>query len=274
MKTLEDICVQVRILVGACRDDISESKIEDVVQNYWTVSFPALIRTDERKGSFFFVCKKGISSYPFPEKYFDLNPPAFCEGYNLKVVYDSIVLTSLDHYWEQQILDKDPAATTIYSTILKYSPHIDSIVVFSDENSYTYDDPEVSYDPSSRELVVDLQFSSRPITSLQVKYAYVEENRPEYIFITPSKIELYPTPDADYLISLAGIKRPEPLPYKGVVSIPQEYIDVIIYGAALKLIAPIDMNYHNTLYPVFLDKKRLAMARTHHHLSFKLVQGI
>lgn len=274
MTTLQDMCLQVRLLVGACRDDISESTIEETVQNFWTVSFPALIKTDDRHGSYYFTTKQGVSTYPHPKNYFDLNPPALCEGYGMRVVYDPMALSSLDRYWHEQLLELNPSTESTYTTILKFSPYVDSINVFSTDETYTHDSEEVSYDEASRELIVKLPSSLHPDSELKVKYTYYKESRPSWILITPKKLVVYPSPDANYSITLAGIKRPESLPYQGPISIPEEYLDLIIYGAALKLIAPIDLNYHHSLYPIYLQKKRLAMARTHHHLSYKLVQGI
>lgn len=274
MITLEEICVQVRILVGTCRDDMSESVIEETVQNYWMVSFPALIKVDDTRGTFYFSSKKGVSIYPHPKNFFDLNPPALCESYGMRLVYDPMALSSLPQHWYEQILELKPTSENTYITLLKFSPFVESIVVYSLEDSYVYGDKEIYYNESTRELIVELPSGLHADTQLKVKYAYVEESRPSWILVTPQKIVLYPTPDDNYTISLAGVKRPEPLPYKGAISIPEEYVDLIIYGAALKLIAPIDLNYHHSLYPIFLQKKRLAMARTHHHLSYKLVQGI
>lgn len=274
MTTLQDICVQVRVLVGACRDDIPESTIEETVQNYWTVSFPALIKTDDRHGTYYFTTIKGVSTYPHPKNYFDLNPPALCEGYGMRVVYDPMALSSLDRYWYEQPLILKPTSESTYTTILRFSPYVESINVFSTDGTYSYDSKEISYDEASRELTAKLPSALHPDSELKVKYTYCEETRPSWILITPQKLVLYPSPDANYSIALAGIKRPEALPYQGTISIPEEYIELIVYGAALKLIAPIDLNYHHSLYPIYLQKKRLAMARTHHHLSYKLVQGI
>lgn len=274
MKTLEDICVQVRLLVGACRDDISESTIEETVQEYWTVSFPALIKTDDRRGTYYFTTKKGVTTYPHPKNYFDLNPPALCEGYGLRFVYDPMSLSVLPQNWIEQILQKNPSTDSTYSTHLKFPAYVESILVYSSEGSYSYGDPEIYYDEASKELIANLPSEIHEDSLLKVKYACCPETRPEWVLVTPEKIVLYPAPDMAYSIAIAGIQRPNPLPYKGFIAIPEEYIDLIIYGSALKLIAPIDLNYHHSLYPVYLQKKRLAMSRTHHHLSRKLIQGI
>lgn len=274
MRTLDDICEQVRLLVGTCKDDIPEAQIEGIVQDFWTISFPALIKTQDQKGIYTFVVRPGVSVYPYPDNFFDLNPPADCEGGSLKIVYGASTISHCNYYWIHEDFPKGTDKQKLYTLNLKSYAEPTGIVVFSDKYAYTWGNERLKYFPEKRTVSIELENPIPQNDRLRVRYMTTVAARPEILYLSQDSITVYPIPDRVYVISVAGIRRPDPLPYQKNIQIPSEYFDLIVYGSALKLAATIDLNFYATLYPLYLKAQRLAMAKTYNHLSLTPVTGI
>lgn len=274
MKTLDDICEQVRLLVGTCKDDIPESQIEGIVQDFWTISFPALIKTQEQKGVYTFVIRPGVTIYDYPDHFFDLNPPAECEGYPLKISYGEGSVSVGHYYWVTESFPKGTDKQKLYTLNLKSFAEPAGIVVYSGKYAYTWGNERLKYYPEQRTVSIELENPIPQNDQLYVKYMSTVAARPEILYLSQDSITVYPIPDRVYVATIAGIRRPDPLPYQKNIHIPSEYFDLIVYGSALKLAATIDLNFYASLYPLYLKAQRLAMAKTYNHLSITPVTGL
>lgn len=273
--TLERINREVRTVTGIYKDDIQDDRLNEIIQDFWQVSLPSLVKADAFKQQYRLLVRRGQTEYPFPNTFLSLNPVATCEGANVSFSYDQSVLDLFIYNWYEETFDGGIANQKYHTLPLKHPAEVSSICVFSQQQTYFWGDKNLNYSPNNKVISVTLDEPLGTLDWLKVKYRSTNEAPPEWVVIAPSKIIVYPIPNREYVIHIAGIRKPDPLPYTGVISqIQPAFLDLIVYGSALKIFSILDRNGYDKLYPIYQHYESQAMAVTHQNLMFTPVTGL
>lgn len=272
---LERINKEVRTITGLYADDIQDDRLNEIIQDFWRVTFPSLVKADFFKQKYVVLTRKGKAKYVFPDKFHCFNPSALCDSTPLQVTFDEGGLDSLPCKWyEEDIARPDPASNLVVHA-LRYAPYEASICVFSPTLLWTISSPNLTYAYSNRTISIVLDEPLGPLEPLKVKYLGVDVGHPTRLLVHPNCFELYPVPDKEYVLQIDGIRKPEPLPTVGTVGgVPSEFFDFIVYGSALKVFSLLDRNGYEKLLPIYERYESQAMATTHQHLMYTAVNGI
>lgn len=273
--TLEKICSEVRLITGVYADDIPDERIFAMIQDYWTITFPSLIKTESLQSNYHFLTRVGESSYPFPTHFVSLNPLAVAEGFSINLSYNSSVLDLLNYQWVTELVSTGDDSTISYSFTLSYYAEPSSLCAFTNNETLFLNNSNFIYLPQSKSISITLANSLDTTDSLRVKYKTTNLGRPSLILVKDQKLTVYPFPDREYFISISGILRPKPLCCnEEITNIPPEFFDLIVYGSALKLFALTDRDAYMKLYPIYKRQESIAMSKTHHQLMYSEVNGL
>lgn len=272
---LDKICREVRLITGVYSDDIPDDRIFSIIQDYWTITFPSLIKTESLQSKHHFLTRVGESSYPFPSHFVSLNPLAVAEDFFVSISYDSSVLDALNYQWLTEFVATGDDSQTSYSFTLSHYAEPSSLCAFTNEESLFFNDSNLSYFPASKTVLITLSNPLGSSDSLRIKYKTTTLGRPSLILVKDQKLTVYPFPDREYFISISGIVRPQLLPYGGPIqNVPIEFFDLIVYGAALKVFSLTDRDAYMKLYPIYKRQESVAMAKTQHQLMYTEVNGL
>lgn len=273
--TLEKIKKEVRVITGIYKDDISDDKVEEIIQNFWMVSLPALIKPESYKGVHRFLARRGVSTYPHPTNFTSLSPEAYIESSAINVTYDDRIIPTSGGAWNTESFEQGvkPNETT-FIRISDY-PAIETVCVYTNSHTFFYGDEEIEYLPETKEVAIRLKDEATLQGPITVKYQSAPLDRPRWLLVKDRYLTLSPTPDADYIVEVQGMEKPEPLPYTDNLDhIPQEFCDLIVYGSALKIFSLLDMNGYQKIYPVYKRYEAIAMSKTYQQLLYTDVRGI
>lgn len=273
--SLEKIGREVRLITGVYPDDIPDDRIYSIIQDYWTITFPHLIKTESLKSRYRFITKVGAVLYPFPENFVSLNPLATSEGFVVNVSYDSNVFDVLTYRWEEHYVHQISPIQRVYNFQLKNPAEPTSLCVFSEHETFLWGNESLQYFPETNTVSVTLKEPLADTDFLKTKYQTAPSGKPSWIIVKDHSLTLYPFPDDEYMITISGIKKPDPLPYTGeITTVPPEFFDLIVYGAALKVFTLTDRDAYMKLYPIYKKQESLAMAKTYQQLMFSEVRGL
>lgn len=273
--TLEKICREVRLITGVYSDDLSDDRLKEMVQDFWTVSYPAIIKTESLKGQYYFLTRVGQTEYPFPQNFVSLSPIASCESFLMNVYYDASILDAVIYNWIQEDIPLDAQDKQFFNFQLEHFADPTSICVFSNLKTLFYHSGEVSYDYETKTISFDLGVPINDKSFLRVKYRTTQIGRPDTVIITDSNIIIYPIPNGNYTISISGIKRPDMFPDKApILNVPLEFFNFIVYGTALKLLSLTDRDAYASLYPIYKRYESEAMSKTYQQLMYTQTRGI
>lgn len=273
--TLDKINGEVRLITGVYSDDIPDDRLNAIIQDYWTVTFPHLIKTESLQEKYRFLTRIGESVYPFPNHFSSLNPIATSEGYIINVSFDSSLLDVLNYQWVEESISVGTGTQRVYNFQLQHYAEPSSLCVFSRGETFFWGDPNFLYFSETKTVSVTLKEPLGSTDRLKVKYRTTSVGRPNWIVVKDQTLTLYPFPDDEYLISISGVKKPDLLPYTGeITGVPPEFFDLIVYGAALKVFSLTDRDAYMKLYPIYKRQESLAMAKTHQQLMYTDVRGL
>lgn len=273
--TLDKISREIRLITGVYSDDVSDDRLKEMIQDFWTVSFPAIVKTESLKGQHYLLTRVGNTVYPFPNNFVALNPTAFCENYSVNVYYDSSILELVIYNWIEENIPLEDQGKSSFNFELEYFADPASICVFTNSSTLFYQSNDVSYDYETKTISFDLGFEIDNKSFLKVKYKTTQIGRPDTVVITDSNIVVYPIPDGNYTIMLSGVKRPDPLPDTvPITNVPLEFFNLIVYGTALKLLSLTDRDAYSQLYSIYKRYESEAMSKTYYQLTYTQTRGI
>lgn len=273
--TLDKISREVRLITGVYSDDISDDRLKEMIQDFWTISFPAVIKTESLKGHHYLLTRVGKTVYPFPDNFVALNPTAFCDSYSVNVYYDSSILDLVIYNWIEETIPLGEEEKSSFNFQLRHFADPESICVFTNSDALFYQSNQVLYNYETKTISFNLGFDIDNKSFLKVKYKTTQVGRPDTVVVTDSNLFIYPIPDGNYTITIAGVKRPDPLPESmPILNIPLEFFNLIVYGTALKLLSLIDRDAYSQLYPIYKRYESEAMAKTYYQLTYTQTRGI
>lgn len=272
--TLEKIRSEVRFLTGFTPDSISDGKVNEIIQNFWTVSLPALIKPENYSHIYRFLTRKGVASYPFPENFTSLSPNATIENFPLQASYDDSIITRYTGNWIEQSMQISTQTPGPVQINLTHYPIPQTICVFTNELSFFLSDNNLSYNPDVNAVIINIETNLPVGEYIHVKYRATNLAKPCWIIIKDSSITLVPTPHKPYVIEILGMKKPDPLPSDSNLNIPQEFCDLIVYGASLKIFSIRDFSRYQELLPIYKRYESIAMSKTYQQLMYTTVTGI
>lgn len=272
--TLDKIKDEVRIITGIYKDDISDAKVEETIQHFWTVSLPAIIKPEYYKDTYRFLTQKGVSTYKTPDSFTSLSPDALIENLYIKTTFDKGLFSYAEGSWQTE--SQLAGAQQNQSYVIKLSKHPipETICVFTKDNTYFYGNKELFYSPNINSVLLTTDAQIQPTEEINIKYQSTSLSRPRLMLITDKYLTLSPIPDGPYVIEIIGMKKPEPLPYEDELDIPQEFCDLIVYGSALKIFSLVDPSGYDKIYPIYKRYESVAMAKTYQNLMYTTVRGI
>lgn len=266
---------EVRLIVGLGADAYSDAELEEVIQDYWQVTLPAVLKTESQNTIYRFITRRGLATYPMPEDFVTLSPLAFIDDARLDVTYDSSLLPLEGGYWHTQFISLGDDTQDIFVVTLDEYPDPQSLCVFTNSEVFYWGDPKVKYAYESKTLTVDLE---RPLArgdSIQVKYRGTKLSTPQWLLIKDRFLTLVPTPSSTWMVEVSGRKRPDRLPSTGDISgVPSEHLDLTVYGSALKILSLVNISDYERIYPVYKRCESVAMAKTYEQLLHTEVLGI
>lgn len=273
--SLEKISREVRLITGVYDDDIPDDRIHSIIQDYWTVTFPHVVKTESLQFKYRFLTKVGASLYPFPKDFISLNPIAMAEGDVVHVSFDSTLLDVLTYNWMEESVALGTGTQRVYNFQLQGPAELNSLCVFSNKETFFWGNPNIQYFPETKTVSVTLTEPLSSTDRLKVKYRTTSSGKPSWIVVKDYSLTLYPFPDDEYFVSISGVRKPDPLPYTGeITTVPPEFFDLIVYGAALKVFSLTDRDAYMKLYPIYKKQESLAMAKTHQQLMYTEVRGL
>lgn len=272
---LNRLKTEVRLITGVYNDDISDDTLVEMIQHFWRVTLPATLKLESQKETFRFLTRIGLALYPMPEQFVSLTPQAFIENRNLQVTYDETVLSTSSGHWHTEVIGSGAGTQDIYTHTLSEYPEPQSICVFTNEETVYWGDPRIKYTHETKTILVDLYKTVPKNDHVIIKYRGTRLAAPFWLLVKDHTLTLSPTPGQNYMIEVTGLKRPDPLPFSGdFVNVPEEYMDLVVYGAALKIFALTDSNGYNRIYPIYQQAESVAMSKTHQQLLYTQIQGI
>lgn len=273
--SLDKINKEIRLITGVYPTDIPDDRIYSMIQDYWMVTFPSVVKTESLQSKYSFLTRPGVSLYSFPQTFVSLNPLATSENFTISLSYDASLLDVLNYQWHTENITPIDGTQLLYNIVLKYYAEPTSICVFTSQNDYFYGAPNLTYYQESKTISLTLLEPLSPNDFLRVKYKTTNLAPPEWILVKDRSLTLYPIPNQEYIIRISGIRRPQPLPYQGEIEgIPPEFFDLIIYGTALKVLTLTDRDGYLKLYPIYKRQESIAMAKTHQQLLYTEVNGL
>lgn len=273
---LERIGKEVRVITGLYSDDIQDDRLYEIIQDFWTVTFPSLVSAEFFNATYKMLTRPGISEYPFPDKFLSLSTKAVCEGSQLKVSYNPIDLDFFSYTWYQEDVSLNQGHNQYLIHNLKFPARETSLCVFTDTTTIFWGDPRIRYTPNkNNEVSIALDQPLGPSEFLIIKYKRATLQRPEWIGICKTALQLHPVPDKQYIIYIQGTQKPTPLPYVGELKgTPCDFFEFIVYGSALKVFSLLDRSGYDKLLPIYKRYEAQAMARTHKQLMYTITRGV
>lgn len=273
--TLEKISREVRLITGVYSDDISDARLKEMIQDFWTVSFPALVKTESLKSQYYLLTRIGQTIYPFPNNFVALNPTAFCEGFSVNVYYDTSIFDVVVYSWIEESIPLEDTPKKSFSFELRHFADPTSICVFSKKQTLFSQVDAIQYDYESKTIFFELETPINNTDFLKVKYKTTQVGKPDTLVVTDSKIHIYPIPDGNYTITISGVRRPDPIPETNpIINIPLEFFNLIVYGTSLKLLSLTDRDAYAQLYPIYKRYESEALAKTQYQLMYTQTRGI
>lgn len=273
--TLEKISREVRLITGVYSDDISDARLKEMIQDFWTVTFPALVKTESLKSQYYFLTRIGQTVYPFPSNFVALNPTAFCENFSVNVYYDSSIFDVVVYNWIEESIPLPDAPQDAFVFELQHFADPTSICIFSRKQTLFAQADSIRYDYETKTVLFELETPIDNTDFLKIKYKTTQVGKPDTLVVTDSNILLYPIPDGNYTITISGIRRPDPIPETdSITNIPLEFFNLIVYGTALKLLSLTDRDAYAQLYPIYRRYESEALAKTQYQLMYTQTRGI
>lgn len=272
---LDKISSEVRLITGVYSDSISDNRLNEMIQDFWTISFPSIIKTESLHGQYYFLTRIGKTTYPFPSNFVALNPMASCQNFSVSVYYDPSILDVVVSNWIEENIPLQDDPQSAFTFELKAFADPSSICVFSKSQTLFFDEHKITYSYESKTISFSLTDAIDNTDFLKVKYKTSQLGRPDTLVITDSQIIVYPVPDRNYTINISGVKRPDPLPETDQINdVPLEFFNLIVYGTALKILSLIDRDAYAQLYPIYKRYESEAMAKTNYQLMYTRTLGI
>lgn len=274
---LAKIKAEVRLVTGVYNDDLSDARLLELIQEFWRVTLPARLKLESQKSTYRFLTRRGLSIYPMPESFVSLAPEVFIENAPLLATYDESMLPKTSGHWISETIGTGTGTMDIFTLELQEYAEPTSFCVYSKDQEYFWGDKVLSYNYETKTIHVDLPAPLPTGESLSVKYRATQLGQPTWLLIKDDRLTLIPTPRDSYVVEVSGLKRPDPLPEaKDAVfsNIPPEYMNLLVYGVALKIFSLTDTNGYNRILPIYQEAEREAMAKTHQQLLHTPVQGI
>lgn len=274
---LAKIKAEIRLVTGVYNDDLSDARLIELIQEFWRVTMPAKLKLESQKDTHRFLTRKGLSIYPMPQDFVSLSPEAFIENASLAVTYDASVLAKHLGHWYTEFIAEGNGTMDIFTHELKDYAEPTSICIFSKDQEFFWGNKSLSYNYENKSVYIDLPAPLEQGAPLFVKYRQTNLGQPHWLLIQDDRLTLLPTPQDSYMVEVSGLKRPDPLPEgkdASFANVPPEYMNLLVYGVALKIFSLTDTNGYNRILPIYIEAEKVAMAKTHQQLLYTQVQGI
>lgn len=273
--TLKQIRGEVRLIAGIPSHNIQDDRLNEIIQDFWQVTFPSLVKVQAFKAQCRILTRPGRTHYTLDTPFMALTPIATVQGAPLTVSYDEAILDRLLYNWHEERFESGIGNQRLYTRTLMNPAEVSSLCVYSQEHAYFWGDSRLQYQPETQTLAITIDQPLAATDWLRVKYKSASKGRPQWAIIKENKVIVYPIPDTNYIIDIEGIRKPDPLPYnEEITNVPPEFFDFIVYGSALKILSLIDRSGYERLLPIYRRYEAQAMARTHEHLMYTPVSGI
>lgn len=279
--TYGSIKTKIRNITGRKdTDQLSEDELGSYIDNFYTITMPNSLKTDEMLQPYSFNTTEGVDEYDFPTStFYTLEPDARYDGNRMFWYYD-INLFNTDY--PKQIQEEDLAdgdgVTTAFSGILEDYPIIkgtvliyDGIEIFSDNGDGTLTGSaggSGTIDYSTGAYSVTFNVAPSSTTTVETKYEPTTYGSPVSILDYNKKLVIRPVPDGLYNIAMQGYIKPSSLSNDSDVPFSDSLAPLVIYGTSLEIFSENgDMDHYNMYYPIYLKYLDVALDKTTQNLS-------
>jgi hypothetical protein len=278
--TYGSIKTKIRHITGRIdTDQLSEAELATYIENFYTVTLPNSLKTDEMLQPYSFQTEAGVDEYDFPITFYTLKPDARCDGGRLFWYEDRNLFFNdyPEQIYEEELAGGDGVTVTFTGTLENIPLLIDSLMV--------YDGVEVLLDNGDGTLTGDLgglgtidyvtgdyavTFTTPPAatTVVTAKYEPLTWQTPKALLLYNKKIIVRPVPDSVFNISMQGYFKPTAMTDDADTPFSDTIAPLIIYGTSLEIFAESgDLTHHSQYYPIYLKNLDVAMDKTVENLS-------
>lgn len=279
--TFGSIKTKIRNITGRqSTDQLSESDLEDFVDNFYQVTLPNTLKTDEMLQPYAFQTVSGTDSYAFPTStFYTLKPDARCDGSRLFWYNDANLFYSdfPEQIQEEELADGDDATVNFTGTLDNVPILIDSLIV--------YDGVEILLDNGDGTLTGDaggsgtidyttgaynVTFAVAPTSDniVKTKYEPITLQKPTGILLYNNELILRGVPDDLYNITMNGYIKPSAMADDTATPFSNSMAPLIIYGTALEIFSENgDLEHYGQYYPIYLKYLDVALDKTTENLS-------
>jgi len=303
MSTLADIRTKVRRVTGRpSTNQITDAEVNAYINDFLIYELPSHTRLFYNRIPYTFQLTPNDATYPitnFKNSYMTFEPPAYIDGFQIQYLQDEQSFYQM--YPRLKYSSTFATATGIagpYAGTFSYTPVDPGTVVISgytaaganvlatdvqatattgtfvDETGTAIAGSAINY---STGVITGITFTAVVPNGNTI---YVSANnyivgRPFAVLYSNNEFRFWPYPDRAYTFSIMTYKNPDQLVNDTDLPELNLWVDVIAYGAAMKIFADnLDMESYSKVNILFDEHKRLAERRTLKQLSTQRVQTI
>jgi len=274
--TYGSIKTKVRNITGRLStDQMSNTELGSYIDNFYTVSLPNTIKSEEMLQTYSFQTVEGTDEYAFPStSFYTVTPTARADGFQLFWYQDPNLFYSdyPEQYGEEEISDGDDVTVT-YAGSLDTEPVLvgsliiwDGVEIFLDNGDGT-----LTGDGGGTGTIVystgaySVTFNAAPLSTntIKAKYEPYTAGQPRSIMLYNNHFVIRPVPDTLYNISMQGYIKPSAMTDDSDTPFSDTLAPLIIYGTSLEIFAENgDMEHYGQYYPVYQKYYDMALDKT------------